>query len=68
MELRGHLHYGKLANLLSYVRRHTRGCSIGIPYKMGCDRAGGDWEIVCEIIEVSVLERDDIKVTAYMLE
>lgn len=24
---------------------------IGVPYKMGCDRAGGDWEIVWDILD-----------------
>ena len=24
---------------------------IAIPYRMGSDRAGGDWEVVCEILE-----------------
>lgn len=24
---------------------------IAIPYKMGSDRAGGDWDVVCEILE-----------------
>lgn len=24
---------------------------IGVPYKMGCDRAGGDWMVVSEILE-----------------
>lgn len=24
---------------------------IGVPYKMGCDRAGGDWEVVRDILD-----------------
>lgn len=36
-ELQGHFEESKL--------------KIAIPYKMGSDRAGGDWEVVCEILE-----------------
>jgi len=27
--------------------------TVGFPYKMGCDRAGGDWRIVGKMIEVA---------------
>lgn len=29
----------------------TGNLKIAIPYLMGCDRAGGDWETVCEILQ-----------------
>lgn len=38
---------------------------IGIPYKMGCDRAGGNWDVVLHIIEVIL---KDFKVIIYQLE
>lgn len=49
-----HLNYGALAEGLLYIaedceRRHVG--SVGFPYLMGSDRAGGDWQIVYEMIE-----------------
>lgn len=57
-----HLNYGALGQCLIWMdeelfdRRLNKDKSnprwkIGIPYKMGSDRAGGDWEIVKEMIE-----------------
>lgn len=48
-----HLKYGALANCLQKVAEHSSpaGDTIGLPYKMGADRAGGDWEIVLEMVE-----------------
>lgn len=47
-----YLNYGAISHSLSRLRGV---CSsddkIGFPYKMGCDRAGGDWSIVLEMIE-----------------
>jgi len=40
--------------------------TIGIPYKMGSDRAGGDWEIVLEIVE-ELAEYYGIEVVIYKL-
>lgn len=37
--------------------------TVAIPYLMGCDRGGGDWETVCKIIED---ELTDCEVVAYM--
>jgi O-acetyl-ADP-ribose deacetylase (regulator of RNase III) len=36
----------KLANTANLTQK-----SVGLPYKMGCGLAGGDWKIVNEIIE-----------------
>ena len=39
---------------------------IGVPYKMGCDRAGGDWEIVEDILkETSDKYNRDIYIYKY---
>jgi len=47
-----YLNYGALATCLEAVADFEDTDSvIGIPYKMGSDRAGGDWEIVKELIE-----------------
>ncbi len=43
-----HLNYGALAQCLSKVKAIK---TIGIPYLIGCDRAGGDWEVVKEMID-----------------
>jgi hypothetical protein len=54
------LNYGALSDCLQQIDTeafHTTidNCGavpkIGIPYKMGSDRAGGDWEIVKELVE-----------------
>lgn len=40
--------------------------SIGVPYLMGCDRAGGSWKIVSAILEETFCKRN-IEVIAYKL-
>ena len=54
-----HLNYGALAECIDEVKldlqasafKNDTTYNIGVPYKMGSDRAGGDWGIVKEIIE-----------------
>lgn len=51
-----HLNYGALAEALFGMEKKltfngAMSASVGFPYKMGCDRAGGDWEIVEEMIK-----------------
>jgi len=48
-----YLNYGALAESLSYMSKYVvnHNSLIGFPYKMGSDRAGGDWDIVLEMIE-----------------
>ncbi len=51
------VHYGYLAKALrraatmfsSYDEERT----LIVPYKMCCDRAGGDWDVVVELLEVT---------------
>jgi len=51
------VHYGYLAEALrraatmfsSYDEERT----LIVPYKMCCDRAGGDWDVVVELLEVA---------------
>ncbi len=48
------LNYGALSDCLVYVKDYCfNNCHpiVGLPYLMGCDRAGGDWSIVLEMIE-----------------
>lgn len=47
------VHYGLLANAMARMARVcNEGERIGFPFNMGCFRAGGDWEVVYELIEV----------------
>jgi hypothetical protein len=52
--------YGSIHQALKRVRyRHLNDkIDIYIPYKMGCDRGGGDWNIVYDIIK-TLLDNDD---------
>lgn len=46
------LNYGAFAAALGLMLDGlVVGDIVGFPYKIGCDRAGGDWEIVSEMIE-----------------
>ena len=47
------VNYGALASAIVHSMGHwaTGIETIGIPYKMASDRAGGDWNIVLELIE-----------------
>lgn len=42
--------------------------TIGVPYKMASDRAGGSWPIVVAIIEDIEAQFDNIEFTAYELK
>lgn len=51
-----YINYGALAECLSKVRKvlslqSNHKATIGLPYKMGADRAGGDWDVVLELVE-----------------
>lgn len=60
------LNYGAISQSLWLFKNHYDFCnefkdnrlSIGLPYKMGCDRAGGDWEIVYEMVEFYLQDYD----------
>lgn len=47
------LNYGAIAEALQGMAKQTSDdiFKIGFPFKMGSDRAGGDWSIVLEMIE-----------------
>jgi hypothetical protein len=48
------VHYGLLANaLITMGRSMVPGALVGFPYLMACDRAGGDWDVVLELIETA---------------
>ena len=55
-----HLNYGALASCLHKVTSLSSNLKIGLPYKMGADRAGGDWNIVLELIEFFLKDYDVI--------
>lgn len=55
------VHYGRLTMaLLAMESWLEKGKTVGFPYKMACDRAGGDFTIVTEIIE-SIFHRYDVR-------
>lgn len=56
--------YDALRKCLRQVNFEFKGKKIAIPYKMSCDRGGGDWNMVMGIIEE---ELSDCKVTLYKL-
>jgi len=48
------LNYGAISDAFKSLERQVKfyySKSIGFPYKIGCDRAGGDWGVVQEMIE-----------------
>lgn len=54
---RRHVNYGALSNALS-LARYEISCmdvagipTVVVPYRMASDRAGGDWDVVRELIE-----------------
>lgn len=48
------VHYGLLAKALVQMGSLCVDKDVvGFPYLMGCDRAGGDWEVVQELIEAA---------------
>ena len=51
----------RLKNLVSqhYVKEY---CTIGFPYKIGCGLAGGDWNIVYNIIEEEFKDGYNVKI------
>ena len=53
--------YSALINMRDDCER-KRITNVGFAYKTGCDRAGGDWRIVSNMIEV-IFEDEDIAVT-----
>jgi O-acetyl-ADP-ribose deacetylase (regulator of RNase III) len=47
-----YLNYGALARCLDLISlKMDVKTTIIVPYKMGCDRAGGDWEVVLEMLD-----------------
>lgn len=56
-----HLNYGALAECLFEIYAEFPASKvIGIPFKMGADRAGGDWNIVLELVEYFLKDFDVI--------
>lgn len=60
------LNYGALSQCLSSLSQYAGGHLVyGFPYKMGSDRAKGDWDIVLEMIEF-YFKNSEVKI--YKLE
>lgn len=52
--------YGALIVGFQTINKQHKGETIGMPYKIGCDRGGGDWEIVYALIETFFKDCDVI--------
>jgi hypothetical protein len=54
--------YGSLSSAFAQLRRvldiNNFGGDIYIPFKLGCDRGGGDWNIVYDMIK-TLLDNDE---------
>lgn len=64
---RRHTDYEAIYTALESLAAHAYSLnySVAIPYKLGSDRGGANWEIIYKMIEVLF---KDIKVTIYKLE
>jgi len=64
-----HLDYEALYQSLEKAAVHIARCGIervGVPYRMGSDRAGGDWGVVLAMLE-AVFAHPNVKVLIYQL-
>jgi O-acetyl-ADP-ribose deacetylase (regulator of RNase III) len=65
------MNYGALAEAMVSARNamkqsgNLKDAKIGIPYKMASDRAGGDWNIVLEMVQFVFRDYD---ITVYHIE
>lgn len=48
---RQHTDYNALECAFNTLNTHCRGRSIAIPFKMGCNLGGGDWQVVQALID-----------------
>lgn len=66
-EKKKYTNYEAIYNGLLLIKRVAKGneLSVAIPYKIGCDRGGADWDIVYMMIE-KIFE--DYSITIYKLE
>lgn len=61
---RRHTDYDSLENCFRAANIIFKGLRVAIPYKIGCDRGGGDWSVVSSLIERCFVDCD---VTLYKL-
>ena len=54
--------YDELRNALIELKEFAKlkNLSIALPYKIGCERSGGDWDVVYAILETIFLDYDVI--------
>lgn len=55
----------KLHDIVINPENYYYGCTIAIPYKMGCGLGGGDWDIVSDMLNGIF---HDIDIVAYKME
>lgn len=56
--------YKAIARAFSVLNNRFPGCSVAIPYKMGCGLAGGDWNTMLKTITEN---SDRLNITIYTL-
>lgn len=56
--------YSAMEHALTLINRDFAGATIAIPYLMGCGLGGGDWSVVSQIIDKTLV---DCNVTCYEL-
>lgn len=63
-----HTNYDALRSGLEIVCRYAKllNVTVGIPYKIGCGLAGGDWNIVSQMIE-EIFDGDNVTCYVYSL-
>ena len=57
--------YGSLAAAREWCEKNSI-VSVGVPYGMGANRAGGDWAVVCAMVE-STFANSGITINIYKL-
>lgn len=62
-----HTNYAALQRSLQYTFNYAKNnnLSIAVPYKIGCGLAGGDWNIVYNLIEKLSNEYKEIQISIY---
>lgn len=60
--------YGALSKCLTDLSMIAYGESVAIPYKIGCGLAGGDWNIVYDIIKKIYGTNDKVTLEIWKLE